>query len=91
MQDTTTSTCLQDLILPFQALADVHWHHPMTLAENPAARRVTANCQLGSLRAQPAFGHIPLLQALHHHIKAGTAMVKPVSKCPTWAYALLIS
>ena len=66
-------------MLPFQASTEVHWHHPRAQASDPAARRLTAKCHLGAIRAQPAFGHIALLQALQQQMKAGYASWQPVS------------
>ena len=68
-------------MLPFQAMADVHWRHPLAQAAEPAARQLLANCHLGSIRVQPAFGHVALLQAVHHHMQTGTAMLRQVSRC----------
>ena len=67
-------------MLPFQASADINWHHPLALAAQPAARRLIASCHLGTIRVQPAFGHIGLLQALHQQMKAGTDAFEPVSQ-----------
>jgi len=67
-------------VLPFQASADIKWHHPLALAAQPAARRLIASCHLGTIRVQPAFGHIGLLQALHQQMKAGTDAFEPVSQ-----------
>ena len=72
-------TVLQDLVLPFQASADVNWHHPLASAADLAARRLTATCRLGTIRAQPGFSDIGLLQALHQHLKAGLDTFKLVS------------
>ncbi len=67
-------------MLPFQASADIKWHHPLALAAHSTARRLIASCHLGTIRVQPAFGHIGLLQALHQQMKAGTDTFEPVSQ-----------
>ena len=72
--------CFQDIVLPFQASAEVHWRHPLAQAADPAARQLLANCQLGSIRVQPAFGHVALLQAIQHHVQTGIAMLRQVSR-----------
>ena len=73
--------CFQDIVLPFQASAEVHWWHPLAQAADPAAHQLLANCQLGSIRVQPAFGHVALLQAVQHHVQTGIAMLGQVSGC----------
>ena len=72
--------CFQDIVLPFQASAEVHWRHPLAQAADPAARQLLANCRLGSIRVQPAFGHVALLQAIQHHVQTGVAMLRQVSR-----------
>ena len=72
--------CFQDIVLPFQASAEVHWRHPLAQAADPAARQLLANCQLGSIRVQPAFGHVVLLQAIQHYVQTGIAMLRQVSR-----------
>ena len=72
-------------MLPFQGSADVHWRHPLAQAADPAARQLLANCQLGSIRVQPAFGHMALLQAIQHHVQTVIVMLKLVSRCTVLA------
>lgn len=77
---------IQDLVPPFRALAEVRWHQPLQRAggsshhhhssEPPAS--VNATVRVGALRAQPAFGDVPLLQGVMRDVVASLAAQEQV-------------
>jgi hypothetical protein len=68
---------LQDLAAPFRAAVDVRWHAPKD-ASAEAHTRVSVD--VGDLRLQPSFLHVPGLQAAADHFAASWRLWQAVSK-----------